>query len=137
MALKTYTELIALPSFDERLRYLMIHGSVGKDTFGFDRYLNQTFYKSKEWKQLRDYVIVRDSGNDLAVDGFTIHDKILVHHMNPIDQTDITNRSDFLLNPEYLICVSHDTHNQIHYGFKAPDILPIVRRKGDTTLWNT
>lgn len=134
--MKTYTELIALSTFDERLEYLMLRGTVGKDTFGFDRYLNQTFYRSKEWKQLRDYVIVRDSGNDLAVDGFTIYGKILVHHMNPITQTDIQDWSDFLLNPEYLVCVSHDTHNCIHYGFELRDILPTERRKGDTTLWS-
>ena len=135
--MKTYTELSKLPTFGDRLNYLLLTGIVGKDTFGFDRYLNQMFYRSREWKDLRDQVIIRDSGCDLGLEGFDICGRILVHHMNPIGLSDLTERSDFLLNPEYLICVSHDTHNKIHYGVNTEPALPTVRVKGDTTLWNS
>ena len=134
--LKTYSELITIPTFEERYRYLRLRGSVGEDTFGFDRYLNQKFYRSAEWKRIRDYVIVRDNGCDLGIEDRMIYGKILIHHMNPITEKDILRRTDALMNPEFLICVSHDTHNAIHYG--SEDLLikaPIVRTKNDTCPW--
>ena len=134
--IKTYSELIELPTFKERYRYLRLNGRVGKDTFGFDRYLNQNFYKSKEWKRVRDQVIVRDNGCDLGMEDRPIAGKILIHHMNPITDKDILNLTDILLNPEYLICVSHITHNAIHYGDENLLITePIVRTKYDTCPW--
>lgn len=134
--IKTYSELIKLPTFIERYRYLRLTGRVGEDTFGFDRYLNQVFYKSKEWQRIRDKVIVRDNGCDLGIEDRPITRKILIHHMNPITDKDILNRTDILLNPEYLICVSHTTHNAIHYGDENLLITePIVRTKYDTCPW--
>lgn len=136
MSIKTYSELIALPTFEERYEYLRLNGRVGEDTFGFDRYLNQNFYRSAEWRHIRDRVIVRDNGCDLAIDDRIIYGKILIHHMNPITDKDLFNLSDILLDPEYLICVSHNTHNAIHYGDGerlAKD--PIVRTKNDTCPW--
>ena len=136
MSIKTYSELIALPTFEERYRYLRLRGSVGKDTFGFDRYLNQAFYRSAEWKRIRDLVIVRDNGCDLGVEGHEIYGKILIHHMNPIAVKDIQDASEFLLNPDYLICVTHATHNAIHYGDENQLIkAPIERTKNDTCPW--
>ena len=114
--IRTYSELILLPSFIERYRYLRIAGTVGKKTFGFDRYLNQIFYKSDEWLEIRDYVIDRDNGCDLGVDGFDIEGRILIHHMNPISKEDILRRSKFLLDPEYLITTVKNTHDAIHFG---------------------
>lgn len=134
--IRTYSELIRLPTFEERFRYLKLDGLVGKDTFGFDRYLNQEFYRSKEWKEVRDFVIVRDNGCDLGMDGYEIVGRIYIHHMNPITVNDIVHSSDFLLNPDYLICVSHNTHNAVHYGDE--DLLvtaPVERRKNDTCPW--
>lgn len=134
--IRTYSELIRLPTFEERFRYLKLDGLVGKDTFGFDRYLNQEFYRSKEWKEVRDFVIVRDNGCDLGMDGYEIVGRIYIHHMNPITVNDIVHSSDFLLNPDYLICVSHNTHNAVHYG--DGDLLvtaPVERRKNDTCPW--
>lgn len=113
---RCYSELSKLQTFDERFRYLQLNGQVGHDTFGYDRYLNQFFYTSPEWRALRDYVIIRDNGCDLGLDGYTIYDKIFIHHMNPITKEDIEKRSDNLLKPEFLVCVSFDTHNAIHYG---------------------
>lgn len=136
MIIKTYSELITLPTFEERYRYLRLNGSVGKDTFGFDRYMNQKFYRSAEWKRVRDQVIVRDNGCDLGVEDRQIYGKILIHHMNPISEKDIRYLTDILLNPEYLICVSHKTHNAIHYGDE--DLLvtsPIIRTMNDTCPW--
>lgn len=136
MSIKTYSELIALPTFEERYRYLKLDGSVGVETFGFDRYLNQNFYRSTAWKKVRDEVIVRDNGCDLGIEDRIIHGKILIHHMNPINDKDILNLTDILLNPEYLICVTHATHNAIHYGDE--DLLvkgPIIRTKNDTCPW--
>jgi hypothetical protein len=134
--IKTYSEMIALPTFEERYRYLRLGGRVGEDTFGFDRWLNQTFYKDPEWRAIRDHVIVRDNGCDLAIPGREINGIILVHHMNPISKADILERSKFLLDPEYLICTVKRTHDAIHYGdedllFK----LPIERTKNDTCPW--
>lgn len=134
--IKTYSELIKLPTFEERYRYLRLSGRVGKDTFGFDRYMNQNFYRSAEWKRIRDEVIVRDNGCDLGIEDRIIHGRILIHHMNPITDRDILDLTDFLLDPEYLICVTHTTHNAIHYGDE--DLLvtnPIVRTRNDTCPW--
>lgn len=136
MSIKTYSELIALPTFEERYEYLRLNGRVGKDTFGFDRYLNQNFYRSAEWRRIRDRVIVRDNGCDLAIDDRIIYGKILIHHMNPITDKDLFNLSDILLDPEYLICVSHNTHNAIHYGDGERLVKdPIIRTKNDTCPW--
>ena len=134
--IRTYSELVRLPTFEERFRYLKLDGLVGKDTFGFDRYLNQEFYRSKEWKEVRDFVIVRDNGCDLSMDGYEIVGRIYIHHMNPITVNDIVHSSDFLLNPDYLVCMSHNTHNAVHYGDE--DLLvtaPVERRKNDTCPW--
>ena len=114
--IRRYSELSKLPTFEERYNYLKLDGQVGMDTFGFDRYMNQQFYRSKEWKDIRDYVITRDNGCDLGVAGNEIHGKIYIHHINPLMPSDIENSTDNLLNPEYLVCVSHATHNAIHYG---------------------
>lgn len=136
MSIKTYSELITLPTFEERFEYLKIGGKVGVDTFGFDRYLNQIFYRSDEWKSIRDEVIIRDNGCDLGIEGREIHSRIIVHHMNPITKDDILNRSDFLLNPEFLICTIKLTHDAIHYGDSS--ILftePVIRTKNDTCPW--
>ena len=136
MGIKTYSELISLPTFEERFRYLQLKGSVGKDTFGFDRYLNQNFYRSATWKRVRDQVIIRDNGCDLGIEDRLIYGKVLIHHMNPINARDILDLTEFLLNPEYLICVSHTTHNAIHYGDE--DLLikePAIRMKNDTCPW--
>lgn len=136
MSIKTYSELIALPTFEERYEYLRLNARVGEDTFGFDRYLNQNFYRSAEWRRIRDRVIVRDNGCDLAIDDRIIYGKILIHHMNPITDKDLFNLSDILLDPEYLICVSHNTHNAIHYGDGERLVKdPIVRTKNDTCPW--
>ena len=134
--IKTYSELITFPTFEERYRYLRRGGRVGEETFGFDRYLNQEFYRSKEWKSVRDFVIVRDNGCDLGIEGRDILGKILVHHMNPLTMDDILSRSKFLLDPEYLICTVKNTHDAIHYGDESLLIkAPIERRKNDTCPW--
>ena len=134
--IRTYSELITLPTFEERFKYLQLNGSVGKDTFGFDRYVNQNFYRSKEWKRVRDFVILRDNGCDLAADGYVIYGKIIIHHMNPITVKDIESVTDYLMNPEYLICTTHLTHNAIHYGDGSLlMMLPTERRKNDTCPW--
>lgn len=135
--IKTYSDLIKLSTFSERLDYLKLFGNVGKDTFGFDRYLNQQFYKSIEWRNLRNYIIVRDNGCDLGIDGREIiGTKILIHHMNPICKKDIIESTDYLLNPEYLITVCKETHDIIHYG-KQEQLLEVVteRKKNDTCPW--
>ena len=134
--IRTYSELSKLKTFRERYEYLRLNGKVGEETFGFDRYLNQIFYKSDEWKAIRDFVIVRDNGCDLGVEGYDIHGKILIHHMNPILVEDILKRSDFLLNPDYLITTVLSTHNAIHYGDDSLLItLPIERTRNDTCPW--
>lgn len=128
--------MIQIPTFEERYEYLRLGGKVGEDTFGFDRYLNQIFYKSKEWQAMRNYIITRDNGCDLAMPDREIEGKIMVHHMNPIEIYDILDRSDYLLNPEYLICTLKNTHDAIHYG--DSELLykdPIVRSKFDTCPW--
>lgn len=134
--MRTYSELIKLPTFKQRFNYLKLNGMIGEETFGFDRWLNQVFYTSPEWRRVRDIVIVRDNGNDLGLDGFRIVGKILIHHMNPITYHDIVHREEDILNPEYLICVSHRTHQAIHYGNE--DLLPVdpvERRPNDTCPW--
>ena len=136
MSIKTYSELITLPTFEERFRYLRLRGAVGEDTFGFDRYLNQVFYRSAEWKRVRDLVIIRDNGCDLALNGYEIHGKILIHHMNPISLEDIERKTDFLLDPEFLISTSLNTHNAIHYGDESLLIIaPTIRTRNDTCPW--
>lgn len=136
MIIRTYSEIITLPTFKERYEYLRLGGAIGEETFGFDRYLNQAFYRTKEWKDIRDYVIVRDNGCDLAMLDREIHGRILVHHMNPITMEDILKRSKYLLDPEYLISTSKITHDAVHYGdssLLATD--PIERNKNDTCPW--
>ena len=134
--IKTYSELIAIPTFEERFKYLQLNGAVGKETFGFDRYINQNFYRSQEWKRIRDQVILRDNGCDLGLEGYEIYGRIYIHHMNPIRLKDIIHQSDFLLNPEYLICTTHTTHNAIHYGDENLLITaPIERKPNDTCPW--
>lgn len=136
--IRTYTDLIKLPTFEERFEYLKLNGRVAKETFGFDRWLNQVFYRSPQWKKLRNQIIIRDNGCDLGIEGREIPDRIYVHHLNPLLPDDISNKSEFLLNPEYLICVSHMTHEAIHYGdanLLAKDY--VERTPGDTTLWTT
>ena len=136
MSIRTYSELITIPTFEERFEYLQLKGSVGKDTFGYDRYLNQVLYRSPEWKRLRNQIIIRDGGCDLACDGYDIYDKVLIHHLNPITVEDVLTRSRKVFDPDNLVCVSHSTHNAIHYG--DVDLLitrPIIRTKNDTCPW--
>ena len=134
--IRSYSELRRITTFEERYKYLQLGGIVGKDTFGFDRYLNQIFYRSQKWRSIRDQVIIRDNGCDLGVEGYDIYGRILIHHMNPITLEDIEKESDFLLNPEYLICTTHNTHNAIHYGDEKLLITaPIERTKNDTCPW--
>lgn len=132
----TYSELIQLPTFEERFEYLQLNGVVGEDTFGFDRWINQNFYQSTEWRMLRNRIIVRDHGCDLGIEGREIHKGIIIHHMNPITKPDILGKSDFVMNPEYLICVSHRTHQAIHYGDESLLLtIPKERSKNDTCPW--
>lgn len=136
--IRTYSELITLDTFEDRFLYLKLDGSIGQDTFGFDRYLNQLFYRSPEWKQIRKFIITRDMGCDLAIlDHEIINQQIIIHHMNPLTKEDIINKSDYLLNPEYLICTTKRTHNAIHYGDERllDPIIPIVRTKNDQCPW--
>lgn len=138
MSIKTYSELMTLQTFEERYRYLRLGGKVGEDTFGFDRYLNQQFYKTRHlWLPIRDEVIIRDNGCDLGIEDREIRgQRILVHHMNPITKDDILNQSEFLLNPEYLICVTKNTHDAIHYGDESLLItVPNERTSNDTCPW--
>ena len=136
MNIRTYSELITLSTFEERYKYLQLSSSIGEETFGFDRYLNQNFYRSKEWKRIRDFVIIRDNGCDLGVEDRNIYGKIIIHHMNPIRTKDIQDVSDYLLNPEYLICTTHQTHNAIHYGDENLLVRnPIERTANDTCPW--
>lgn len=136
MMIRSYSELIEMDSFEDRFEYLRIRGRVGEETFGFERYLNQKFYTSFEWRKARETVIARDLGHDLGVAGLVIHDRLIVHHMNPMVTQDIIGGRDDILNPEYLICTSHDTHNAIHYGRDAaPRYEHVARTPGDTKLW--
>lgn len=133
---RNYTELSRLKTFKERFEYLSLKGSVGKETFGFDRMFNQRFYTSKEWKHVRDLVIVRDNGCDLGLEDFPILGRIYIHHLNPFTMEDLEKHPSVLLDPEYLISVSFDTHNAIHYGSES--LLPkepVERKKNDTCPW--
>lgn len=140
--IRTYSELITIPTFIDRYRYLRLGGNVGEETFGFDRYLNQLFYTSDEWRSIRNQVIIRDTGrNDYCQDlgmeyDYDIQGRILVHHMNPIRVEDILRKSDFLLNPEYLICTTKSTHDAIHYGDENLLAKPLIERtRNDTCPW--
>lgn len=136
MSIKTYSEVIALPNFIERYRYLKIGGAIGEATFGFDRYLNQTLYRSTEWKRFRRDMIVRDMGCDLGIEDYEIIGKIMLHHINPITVEDILRRSPAIFDPENVICTSMNTHNAIHYGDESLLMLePIERTKNDTCPW--
>lgn len=134
--IRTYSELSKFETFEERYAYLRLGGEVGASTFGFDRWVNQWFYRTTEWRRARDIVIVRDEGCDLGVPGHEIHGRLLVHHMNPITPEDLERGLAWVLDPEFLVCTAHRTHNAIHYG---DDSLlpkpPVERRPGDTTLW--
>ena len=131
--IRTYSELIKLKTFKDRFEYLKLDG---EETFGFDRYMNQIFYKSREWTSVRRSVIIRDNGCDLGVEGYEIYGKILIHHMNPINLSDIVHKTDELLNPDYLITTVLSTHNAIHYGDASLlPALPIERRANDTCPW--
>ena len=134
--IKSYTELCSLPTFEERFNYLKLYGSIGKPTFGYDRYMNQAFYNSKEWRLIRDKVITRDNGCDLGVPGYEISGLISVHHMNSLLVSDIIQHSDFLLNPEYLISVSDETHRAITYGEQSVSRKQYTERlPNDTCPW--
>jgi hypothetical protein len=134
--IRTYSELSRLQTFDERYQYLKLKGVVGENTFGFDRWINQEFYRSRQWKYIRDEVIVRDNGCDLGILGYEIVRDLLVHHMNPVSVDDIKHGEEWILDPNFLITTSHRTHNAIHYGDES--LLPrepVVRKFGDTNLW--
>lgn len=134
--IKTYSELISLPTFEERYRYLRIGGKVGDETFGYDRYLNQILYTSGEWRSFRDDIIIRDEGCDLGCEGFELNDRIIVHHIDPITVDDVINRHPKVFDPENVICVSHNTHQAIHYGDESLlPLLPKRRSKNDTCPW--
>lgn len=135
--MRTYSELITLPTFEERFEYLKLNGQVGEDTFGFDRYLNQRFYHSEEWKQIRREVIVRDNGCDLGIPDRQIFGRIIVHHMNPIEVSDLDGNEKYILDPEYLITTFKLTHDAIHFGDESLLIAtePIVRTRDDTCPW--
>ena len=139
MGTRSYSELSRLGTFEERFRYLSLHGSVGTATFGFDRWINQAFYTSRDWREARHFVIARDLGCDLGIEGFEIHERVLIHHMNPITSEDIVHGDeDRLINPEYLITTTHNTHNAIHYGDERLLRKPYSpRQPGDTKLWST
>ncbi len=133
---RSYSELRHLETFEERYRYLALRGSVGRSTFGFDRYINQQFYTSSQWRQLRHYVITRDNGSDLGIEGYEIFNRLVIHHMNPMTVDDISHGDDSILDPEFLITTTHRTHNAIHYGDEKLLPRPLVeRRRGDTKLW--
>lgn len=134
--IRTYLELRRLETFEERYRYLKLSGELGATTFGFDRWMNQRFYKSQEWKNVRTHVIVRDNGCDLGVLGYEIYSGLLIHHMNPISLDDLRHGEEWIVDPNFLITTSLQTHNAIHYGDE--NLLPrgpVVRRSGDTKLW--
>jgi hypothetical protein len=133
---RTYSELVRYTTFEDRFAYLKLDGAVGSQTFGFDRYLNQMFYSSHEWKTIREYVIIRDNGCDLGVQGYEIHANLLIHHINPMTQEDILHQEEWILDPEFLITTTHNTHNAIHYGNESllPKVVP-ERKPGDTRIW--
>ena len=134
--MRTYSELIKFPTLAERFEYLKLGGVICEDTFGFERYLNQNFYRSAVWKKIRNEVIIRDNGCEMGLEDYPISGRIIIHHMNPVDSDDIIHQRDILLNPEFLICVGNQTHNAIHYG--SIDLLPqdpIERKPNDTCPW--
>lgn len=136
MRIRTYSEMRRFDTLEERYQYLKLRGEVGASTFGFDRFINQDFYKSREWRHVRQHVILRDNGCDLGVDGYEIHDRIIIHHMNPMSVEDIVHGDEAIIDPEVLITTTHRTHNAIHYGDERQ--LPreyVDRRPGDTKLW--
>ena len=135
--MKTYSELIRIPDFDERLKYLYIGGGVGEETFGFDRWLNQVLYRSGEWRLKRNEIILRDCGCDLACKGYDIYDKIYIHHIEPITKKDIVDREAKIFDNDNLVCVSFDTHQMIHFGVRDENLLALngERHAGDTKLW--
>ncbi len=136
MKIRSYSELAELSTFRERFEYLKLDGTVGDETFGFDRYLNQRFYHSSEWRSIRDHVILRDMGCDLGIDGYTILGRIYIHHMNPVTRFDIVHTNASMIDPEFLICTTHNTHNAIHYGDASLLITePVERRPNDTIPW--
>lgn len=136
MRTRSYSELRQIDDFEDRYKYLAIHGEVGASTFGFDRYLNQRFYRSTEWRHVRSHIIARDQGCDLGVIGYEIHDRIYIHHMNPMTSKELKAGDESIIDPEFLISTTHRTHNAIHYGDKnlLPKLL-VERRPGDTKLW--
>lgn len=137
MASRSYRELLRIDTFEDRFRYLKLHGDVGRATFGFDRWMNQQFYQSREWKQIRTFVIARDNGCDLGIEGYEIHSRVYIHHMNPMVPNDLVQGEDSILDPENLISVTHKTHNAIHYGDDSflKSLSSTPRRPGDTKLW--
>ena len=136
MTIKSYSQLRRLHTFNERFRYLQLQGDVGRSTFGFDRYINQQFYTSSQWRSARDAVISRDEGLDLGVPGYEIYDKVIIHHMNPMTMEDLERENGDVLNPEFLITTTHRTHNAIHFGDETLLRAPFKeRRPGDTRLW--
>ena len=133
---RTYTELIRIPTFEERYRYLQLHGTIGEETFGFKRWLNQEFYHSREWQRFRNGIIIRDGGCDLAVEGFEIFSSIIIHHLNPITYEDILNCNPCVFDPDNVVCTKLSTHNAIHYGNE--NLLtkpPVERTRNDTCPW--
>lgn len=133
---RCYSELITIPTFAERYEYLKLGGAVGVETFGFDRYLNQILYRSAEWKRFRNGIIIRDNGCDLACDGYDIYGKVMVHHIDPLTIEDVLKRHPKIFDPENVICVSHNTHNAIHYGDASLLVLgPVERTPYDTCPW--
>lgn len=133
--IRSYKEVLKLDTFDERFQYLCLTGSVGVSTFGFDRHINQKFYRSNEWRQIREWVIVRDEGCDLAIPGYEIHHEILIHHINPMNPSDILEFEEWILNPDYLITTTKQTHNALHFGGEPRKYEVITRKPGDTKLW--
>lgn len=135
-SMRTWTEMARLDTFAERFQYLKLNGSLGRETFGHDRWMNQRFYTSREWKLVRSHVIARDLACDLAVEGLDIHGKVIIHHMNPMKPADLIDMDEIILDPEFLVCASHQTHNAIHFGDEralAPQV--VDRQPGDTKLW--
>lgn len=136
MSNRTYSEMIKLPTFEERYRYLALHGSVGADTFGFDRYLNQKFYNTQEWRSFRNSIVLRDDGCDLGMPDKLIHGRIYIHHIVPITKDDVINRSPSLFDPNNVVCCSFETHNAIHYGYETSMPMKSVERTAnDTCPW--
>lgn len=136
MNIRSYSEMSSLQTFDERFDYLKLGGGVGKSTFGFDRYINQQFYTSREWQDVRRYVILRDEGCDLGVVGYEIHTQLLIHHINPMLVDDIIHHAEWIIDPEFLITTTHNTHNAIHYGTDKPYPKVVIHRSPqDTKLW--